>query len=410
MRTRLFTAISLAALAACAATPPANEQVSDAAPADTALGADRSAEPAEGRAGPAATTPPEVLARFAPRPESGARINYDLIDEALDLIVFNAGPSLRERQGRPDPMVGSRIAKGHTSSYRLEGNKVFFSFFDDDVKTILSEYRASLESIGASGVVPTLGRNEQLAYWLNLHNMVVLDEIARAYPVRNPRRMRLGEGNDPFHDAAIIDLGDVQLSLRDVREIVFTHWSDPIVAYGFFRGDIGSPSVRSQAYTGAMVGERLERQAREFVNSLRGVRRGRRTLYVSEIYDELRPHHFPVWPGQLTAHLLEHADDEVAEEIRTAERVAYARYEERVADMVGGDVTSDLGFGGSTAPEGSRAQLEQNGVDRNRGTNPAFQRMVREYEEKIERLQQRGRLKPRIIIIDVPTDDPDEVD
>ena len=336
-----------------------------------------------------------ILDRFAPRPSGSDRaVDYTLIDEALGLIVFNSGPSLRRRQRRPDALSGTRFVRGHTSPYRLEGNKVFFSQFDDDVEDAISEYRRSLERIGASGRVQGLPRDEQLAYWYNLHNFVVIDEIAGAYPVRFPRTMTVGEDGASLHDAKVIDLGDVVLSLRDVREIVYTHWDDPKVVYGFYHGDLGGPSIRRRAYTGASVGADLGRQAREFVNSLRGVARGDDTLYVSELYGEARPHFFPGWPDDLRAHLRDYADAEVQSLLLEKPRTAFARYEDRVADMSGGEVYSDLGNRGS-GNSGSTIP-------------PSMVRMVSEYREKLDELREEGLLKPKVIIIDVPTDDPDE--
>ena len=376
------------ALAACTSTPtPTSEGV--AAPQDAE--ATDEARLSEGRS--AASTPAAVLAAYAPNPSRSSSVNYELIDEALDVIVFNGGPSTRRPAGRLEAPVGTRVAKGHRSRFRLEGNKIFFSQFDDETKAAIAEYRQSLEAIGRRVDVTTLSRNEQLAYWFNLHNLVVIDEIAKRYPTRFPNRLRIGPDDASFHEAKIIDLGQgVPLSLRDVREIVYTHWSDPRVIYGFFHGDVGGPSIRSQAYTGERVGERLDRQAREFVNSLRGVSESRGRLLVSEIYDEARPHFFPVWPADLTAHFLEHADEEVTEIVRGKTEVRFERYDDRVADLAGGEPGMDLRAGPSSP-----------------GVPLTVVRIVDEYREKLDTLRQEGKLQPRVIIIDVPTDDPDEV-
>ena len=390
---RLLAAAALTALAACASTPPTDETPPPAAAAPTDTG--DIAEPAEGQGATASTTSRAILDRYAPNPSRGSTINYELIDEALDVVVFNAGPSTRRPAPRLEAGVGSRQRKGHDSRFRLEGNKIFFSQFDDATETAISDYRQSLEAIGRSVDITTLARNEQLAYWINLHNLVVIDEISQRYPTRFPRRLKIGEERAAFHDAKLIDLGGPEkLSLRDVREIVSTHWSDPRVIYGFFRGDVGGPSIRSQAYTGANVGERLDRQAREFVNSLRGVSSGRTKAYVSEIYDEARPHHFADWPGALRAHLREHADEEVTAILDKTTGIAFGQYDERIADLAGGEPGSDIRGGTVSSP----------------GIPPTMVRIVDEYREKLQTLRREGRLKPKVILIDVPTDDPDEDD
>ena len=360
----------------------------------------------------------DVLARFTPRPSRTATINYDLIDEALDVIVFNGGPSRRERAGQPDAFVGTRIVKGHEGPYRLEGNKVFFSLFDDETRASIHEYRVGLEAVARNTDITTLGRNEQLAYWLNLHNMAVIDEIAQAYPVRRPGRMRPSGGEALLHDAKVIDLGEAgRLSLRDVREIVYAHWSDPDAIYGLFRGDIGGPRIRSEAYRGSDLRRQLDSQAREFVNALRGTQVRGHTLLVSPIYAEVAPRAFADLHADLSAHLDEHAEGPLRDEIQATRAVAFVQYDETVADLAGGDTTSNLNFNGNTLPTDaaggtvpSRAEHEQNAMDWDSRIPPQVRRIIQEYEEKVQRLQQDGLLTPRIVIEDVPTDDPDEVD
>ena len=339
---------------------------------------------------------PGFADRYAPRPSEPGSVNYALIDEALDLIVFNAGPSLRRRQRRPEAGVGTRLARGHVGPFRLEGNKVFFSQFDDEAKASISEYRDSLERIGGSGRIQRLSRNEQLAYWYNLHNFVVIDEIAQRYPVRFPREIEIGPDGETFHDAPIVRLGDDTLSLRDVRRLVYTHWNDPKVMYGFYLGDVGGPSLRPEAYTGGEVAGDLDRQAREFVNSLRGVIGGGGTLYVSEFYDEARPYFFQDWPGALRAHMAEFADAEVAGLLAEERPVRYGQYERRIADMAGGEPYSDYRAGAA--------------IGTMNGISPAMFRMVTEYREKLDELREEGHLKGRVLIIDVPTDDPDDAE
>lgn len=398
LRAGLLAVAATAALSACTSTEEPRAEAAGAASGYT----EAAFEPERPEVTPAAPTDPALIARFAPTPTRTGQIDYELIDEALDLMVFNAGPSLRRRQSRPDASVGTRFVKGHESPYRLEGNKVFFSVFDDEVTAAISEYRQSLEAIGASGKVWSLPKNEQLAYWYNLHNLVVIDEIAQRYPVSQPRKMKIGDAGEPFHDAKVVDLGDVRLSLREVREIVYTHWDDPKVIYGFYLGDLGGPSIRDRAYTGDDVSGALSGQAREFVNSLRGVSRGGGKLYVSAFYDEARPHFFSDWPADIRAHIARYADDEVEGLLAEDRTLRFARYEDDVADMAGGDVSSNL-------------QVSQNlaGQDgRNRpGVPPSVARMAQEFGYKLEELRREGYLRGRVIIIDVDTeDDSDDVE
>ncbi len=155
-------------------------------------------------------------------------IDYEIWDYALKNLLVSMGPSTRQGARRPDPSFGTRIKHGPQSRYRLEGSLVLFRFFDRDVITSFTEYRQDLERVTDSLDISDLPRNEQLAFWLNLHNVAMLEQIALAWPVREPRAIAVD--GVPLDDAKFITLRGIPVSLRDIREkIVFRHWKDPKV-------------------------------------------------------------------------------------------------------------------------------------------------------------------------------------
>ena len=127
-----------------------------------------------------------------------------------------------------------------------------------------------LERISGELDIAALPRNEQLAFWFNLHNAAMLEAIAREWPVRQPREIMVD--GVPLDDAQFLTVRGIAMSLRDIREnIVFANWRDPKVIYGFWRGEIGGPALEREAYTGANVNSLLDIAAQDFVNSLRGI-------------------------------------------------------------------------------------------------------------------------------------------
>ena len=255
------------------------------------------------------------LAVFEPRPEGRTeRIDYVGVDRVLKRIVLLSGPSLRKRASRPAPSLGTRIVYGHVSPFRLEGNKIIFSKMTEGQREAIFSSAEDLITFGNQLLLTGLPRSAQLAYWLNLHNMLVISELLKRYPLRVPRRLEVGPEGTPFHDAPLATIHGVPLSLRDIRVgIVYRYWSDPRVMYGFFRGDLASPSIRKQAYEPATVWKALEDNAFEFVNALRGVHRRLHDPAdrVSPIYQEA-PAVFPDWPADLVDHLKEFAGPAVA--------------------------------------------------------------------------------------------------
>ena len=102
------------------------------------------------------------------------------------------GPSIRQGAPRVDPRTGTRRIYGHESRFRLEGNRVAFSYLTPEIMTALSEYRADLERIGSTIDLTTLPRNEQLAFWFNLHNVAVIETLAGEYPLSEPHERAFG--------------------------------------------------------------------------------------------------------------------------------------------------------------------------------------------------------------------------
>lgn len=285
-----------------------------------------------------ANTPPgeAQLATFAPSDTpNNDKIDYSIWDEAMKNIVISMGPSLREGAGRPDPSFGTRRQFGHVSRYRLEGTRVMFSFLDADVIASFTEYRKDLENTANLVDIQALSRNEQLAYWINLHNVAMVEQIANAWPTRQPRDIMLD--GVPLDEARFITVEGVKLSPRDIREkIVYRHWKDPVVMYGFWRGEIGGPSLQREAFNADNVARLLVRGAGDFVNSLRGTQEQSGTLQVSEHYREAAPFFFPDFEKDLRAHLARFADEKTSALLSSTRGADPVVGERDIADLEGG--------------------------------------------------------------------------
>jgi len=231
------------------------------------------------------------------------------------------------------------MVRGHKSAYRLEGTRFTFAYLNDEYKQGLTDYRKDLEDIGTNYNISELPRNEQLAYWLNLHNVAMIEQIALDYPMSTPSAIKVKIDGEKYllNDAKFMTIRGQKLSLRDIREkIVYPNWKDPNVIYGFFRGDIGSPMLPRYAYTAADVQVTLTENADDFVNSLRGFNLSSKTRNVSALYEEVAPFYFKNWNSDLQTHLLSHANEEVSEEILTQKPFKIDKYDSMIGDLSGG--------------------------------------------------------------------------
>ncbi|MEM6492940.1 MAG: DUF547 domain-containing protein [Pseudomonadota bacterium] len=370
-------AISAALLAGAPALAETAESAAVASSVRTSV-----SEPA-----PAVFVPPRELVQFRPAADrEDHTIDYSYFDEALEWFVVPMGPSLREGAGRVEARTGTRTIYGHESRFRLEGNRVAFSYFTDDVRASLTEYREDLERVGGELDLTRLPRNEQLAFWLNLHNIAVIEALAYEYPLMQPSMRTFGRNEAALDDAKLVTVAGVELSPRDIRErIVYPNWSDPRVIYGFWRGEIGGPTLQRVAFSGDNVNQMLGFSAEEFVNSLRGVENTGKTLRVSRIYDEAAPFYFED-DAQLRAHLTSFARDDTKKVISKTSRTIINDYEEDLADLSRGErdpllqnvlVTDRLDRLARINPVQSRP-------------DPAIQRLMQERSEKLRRAWRLG--------------------
>ncbi len=294
------------------------------------------------------TVAPE-FSRFAPKAQTKTtRLDYSIWDEALANVVVDFGPSLRQRALRPDAIVGSRRFKGHKSPYRLEGSRVTFAYLNDQYREGLTLYRQELEDLASQIDLTRLSRDEQLAYWLNLHNVALIEQIALEYPIDRPGdiKIRIDGKKVKLDEAKFLNVMGQKISLNDIRtQIVYPNWNDPDVMYGFFRGNIGSPKMSKFAYKATNLDYQLSDNAREFVNSLRGFHEAYDARKVSYIYEEAKPFYFQNWSRDLESHLRQYAERDTVDDLNSGKPFEVDRYEAIIADLSAGN-----GLGTSASP------------------------------------------------------------
>jgi len=258
---------------------------------------------------------PELTECFAAfDPNSGIRISYPDWDFVLSSTVLDVGPSHRFTGRRKMQVTGTRITQQNTSPSWLEGNRVAYDQLSDDGIGVITDFRRMMEHLPDEVALARLTRDEQLAYWLNLYNATLYEQIALAYPRPVVRDLDRGENKKAeVFGEKLLTVAGVPLSLDDIQfGILLPLWQDPLVIYGFYQGAIGGPNIRRHAFTGAAVRRQLSDNAAEFVNSIRGVQKAGDKARVSALYDWNRAL-FPDFERDLKRHLLAYADSETRE-------------------------------------------------------------------------------------------------
>jgi hypothetical protein len=190
-----------------------------------------------------------------------------------------------------------------------DANRVAYGAVTASDKAALEGYLATL----AATPISRARRDEQFAYWLNLYNALTVKVILDHYPVASIRDIDISGlfANGPW-GAEVISVEGRALSLDDIEHrILRPIWGDPRIHYGVNCASIGCPDLLPQPFTAANVGAMLDRAARDFVNSPRGVSVQGEAIRVSKIYSWFA-HDFGDSEAGVLAHLKTYAEPGLA--------------------------------------------------------------------------------------------------
>lgn len=270
-------------------------------------------------------------------------IDYRDLDSLLDTVVLNTGRSDRKKAARSESETGTRMKVSINRSTANEGNRFFYEVFDDnaDNQQTIVKIQNRLESIPKAIALEKFSRDEQLAYWINLYNITILEEIIKVYPERKLEDLLVGKHS--ILSKKTLTVAGVPLSLNDIQFTILKQNYDnsPLVIYGLYQGIIGGPNIRKSAYTGKYVYADLIDNAMEFINSNRGTdSKNSKTFRVSSLY-ERNAVFFPDFDADLTEHLLTYLEGKEVDELKAASKIKTDIDDWTITDLYGS--SRDLG-------------------------------------------------------------------
>lgn len=303
-------------------------------------------------------------------------ITYNDLTALLRTVVVDVGRSSRTVAAPTRAKTGTMMKSKVKRTTADEGNRFYFETFKENEKgrQLLRTIRDSLEQLPAEVPLEYFSRDEQLAYWCNLYNVTLLNELVDVYPKRNLKKLLVGRKS--ILDKKLLNVAGIPLSLNDIQFTILKNNYDnnPLVMYGLYQGVIGGPNIRRSAYTGKDVWRALKNNATEFINSNRGtysVAEDSKDFKVSSLYDRNRSY-FPNFNEDLSAHLLEYLEG--------YERARLTDADTLDPDITDWTITSLSGnyreFGGSIADNsaallGATTSTVPNTNDGERGTTMA---------------------------------------
>ncbi len=148
-------------------------------------------------------------------------------------------------------------------------NLVAYSKVSSADKEALNKYIQYLSSIKISGY----NRQEQLAYWINLYNALTIKVVLDNYPTKSILDIKLSGLLTPGPwEKKLIKVEGQQLSLNDIEHrIVRPIWNDPRTHFALNCASYGCPNLQKSPYSGKTLDSMLDNDAREYINSPRGV-------------------------------------------------------------------------------------------------------------------------------------------
>lgn len=138
--------------------------------------------------------------------------------------------------------------------------------------------RAKLDgfvNLQATTAVDKMSREEQLAFWLNAYNALVLKTIIDHYPITG------GSGAYPAKSIRQIPgaferlphrVAGRTITLDQIEQTVLAGFNDPRVFFAIGRGAAGSGRLRSEAFAPARIEEQLAETAAECVTRAQCIR------------------------------------------------------------------------------------------------------------------------------------------
>lgn len=260
----------------------------------------------------------------------------------LNELVTDVGRSEHKHVSRNISLTGTRLVSKAKRSSWIEGNRLSFEEIDEHEAEVIRLIRDDMVVAAKHFSVKEMQADEQLAFWLNLHNLTVISHISEAYPIGDiyellfESRPESESGAIALYDQKFAVIDGERWSLADIEAHIFTNWQNPLVMYGLFYGTIGSPNIRTAPYRAGSVWANLKDNAAEFINSIRGTQVWGRRLAISQHYARAA-NLFPDFDRDVKVHILSQIESpQWHKRIKLASRVDPSVDNWRVADFFDG--------------------------------------------------------------------------
>jgi hypothetical protein len=201
---------------------------------------------------------------------------------------------------------------------------------------VTAEDRAALDDyIEQLAALPigTYNRSEQMAYWINLYNALVVRLVLDHYPIASIRD--IDDSPRPLSggpwDEKMVSVDGVPVSLDDiVNRILRPIFQEPDVLYALSCGALGCPNLQPEPYDGDHLDYQLSKAAMAYVNDPRCLSLGDE-LGVSSLYRWYRDD-FGGSDSAVIHHLMGYAEPRLAMSLQQFDQIGVDGFDWRLND------------------------------------------------------------------------------
>ena len=186
----------------------------------------------------------------------------------------------------------------------------------------------------ASVPISSYSRPEQLAYWINLYNALVVRLVLDHYPLGSIRNLGGGSpwSGAPWNEPQL-EVEGTAVSLGDIEHrILRPIWQDPRVLYALSCGALGCPSLQPEPFLADRLERQLNQAAMAYVNDPQCIRLVGQALEVSSLFRWYQED-FGGSERAVINHLMAYAEPELAMRLQKFDRISGEVFDWRLNDL-----------------------------------------------------------------------------
>lgn len=178
-------------------------------------------------------------------------------------------------------------------------------------------------------------RAEQMAYWINLYNALVVRLVVDHYPIASIRDVGSrpeGPGVGPWR-RKLVEVEGTPLSLNDIaHRILRPIWRDPRVHYALACGAVSCPNLQPEPFDAGQLDRQLSEAAMAYVNDPRCITLEGDQLGLSSLYRWYRDDFGPS-DREVINHLMAYAEPGLAMKLQRFDRISDDGFDWRLNDI-----------------------------------------------------------------------------